>query len=47
VKGLFVRPVPSWKDGIAMILQNWCKGNYGLYFFAMGSSNTGKEIGFV
>jgi hypothetical protein len=47
VKGLFVRPVPSWKDSIAMTLQDWCKENYGLYFSTMGSLNTGKKIDFV
>lgn len=47
MKGLFVRAVPGWKESIAMILQNWCEGNYGLYFPAIGSLNTGKKIGFV
>lgn len=27
-------------------LKKWCKGNYGLYFSVVGSSNTGKKIGF-
>jgi hypothetical protein len=39
-----VRPVPSWKDSISMTLQDWCKGNYGLYFSTRGSLNTEKNF---